>query len=240
MIAYIFRYFQSRPRLIIGFASMVVVYFGLSALLGMLPKDWSIGIAYDQLKFVTQFLLAWNVGIWVYLLAIFRMMYVSDQDTILDKAHAEDEGTVLMLFLVIVTAIVSMVAIVLELGASKDAKGLLMMFHIALTSMTILTAWLFIHTMFAIHYTHEYFLLKEKCDDNMLDFPNAKVKSSDPDYWDFLYFSYIIGTSGQTADVPFNTQASRRMGTLHCVLSFFFNTAILASLINMSAGLVGG
>ncbi|NOX78631.1 MAG: DUF1345 domain-containing protein [Gammaproteobacteria bacterium] len=235
MIGYIYRFFQSRPRLLLGFATMVVVYFGLSTLVGLLPKDWTLAVAYDKLKFVTQFLLAWNIGIWVYLLAIFRMMYKADQHAILDKAHAEDEGTVLMLILVFVTAIVSMLAIVVELGTSKDAKGALMLFHIALTAMTILTAWLFIHTMFAIHYTHEYFLLKEEKNTEMLDFPN----DDDPAYWDFLYFSYIIGTSGQTADVAFNTQQSRIIGTIHCVLSFFFNTAILASLINMSAGLIG-
>lgn len=235
MIGYLFRYFKNRPRLIIGFVSMAVVYFGLSALVDILPKEWAIGVAYDQLKFVTQFLLAWNIGIWVYLIAIFRMMFKANQAAILDKAHAEDEGTVLMLILVFITAIVSMLAIVLELGASKDAKGWLMIFHVTLTALTILTAWLFIHTMFALHYTHQYFLLKEQKDEEMLDFPN----DDDPGYWDFLYFAYIIGTSGQTADVEFNTKQSRQIGTVHCVLSFFFNTAILASLINMSAGLVG-
>lgn len=235
MIGYTIRFFQNRPRLLLGFATMVIVYFGLSAFVNILPKDWVFAVEYDKLKFVTQFLIAWNIGLWVYLLAIFRMMYKADQDAILDKAHAEDEGTVLMLILIFVTAIVSMLAIVLELGASKDAKGVLMIFHIALTSLTILTAWLFIHTMFAVHYTHEYFLLKEEKDEEMLDFPN----DDNPNYWDFLYFSYIIGTSGQTADVEFNTQQSRQIGTIHCVLSFFFNTAILASLINMSAGLIG-
>ena len=160
MMGYIYRFFKSRPRLLLGFATMVVVYFGLSTLVGLLPKDWTLAVAYDKLKFVTQFLLAWNIGLWVYLLAIFRMMYKADQNAILDKAHAEDEGTVLMLILVFVAAIVSMLAIVVELGASKDAKGALMLFHIALTAMTILTAWLFIHTMIAIHYTHEYVLLK--------------------------------------------------------------------------------
>ena len=68
----------------------------------------------------------------------------------------------------------------------------------------------------------------------MLDFPHE----DNPNYWDFLYFAYVIGTSGQTADVAFNTKASRRMGTVHCVLAFFFNAAILSSLINMSSGLI--
>ena len=106
MIGYIYRFFQSRPRLLLGFATMVVVYFGLSTLVGLLPKDWTLAVVYDKLKFVTQFLLAWNIGLWVYLLAIFRMMYKADQHAILDKAHAEDEGTMLMLILVFVTAIV--------------------------------------------------------------------------------------------------------------------------------------
>ena len=88
MIGYIYRFFQSRPRLLLGFATMVVVYFGLSTLVGLLPKDWTLAVAYDKLKFVTQFLLAWNIGLWVYLLAIFRMMYKADQNAILDKAHA--------------------------------------------------------------------------------------------------------------------------------------------------------
>lgn len=234
MIAYIYRFFRHRPRLVLGIVAMVLTYWGLFALAAWLPKAWIIGTLYHQLNWVTQFLLAWNVGVWVYLIAIFQMMYAADHAAILDKAHAEDEGTVLMLLLVVVTAIVSMVAIVLELGASKNAQGLLMGFHIALTSLTILTAWLFIHTMFAIHYTHDYFLQKEQCYDSMLDFPHE----DNPNYWDFLYFAYVIGTSGQTADVAFNTKASRRMGTVHCVLAFFFNAAILSSLINMSSGLI--
>ena len=55
---------------------------------------------------------------------------------------------------------------------------------------------------------------------------------------DFFYFACVIGTSGQTADVAFATSALRRVGTLHCVLAFFFNTTLLALTINVAAGLI--
>lgn len=233
-MGYLYRFFRNRPRLLIGIAAGIMTYLGLTPLSHALATELPIAKAYGDLKPVSQFLIAWVVGVWVYLGAIFYRIYHADNDSILDKAHAEDEGTVLTLILVILTAVVSLVAIVQELGVSKDAQGLLMGFHIGLTSLTIVTAWLFIHTMFALHYTHDYFLQKEQDGSETLDFPNE----DNPNYWDFLYFSYIIGTLGQTADVAFNARSSRQLGTLHCTLSFFFNTAILASLINMAAGMV--
>lgn len=228
------------------------------------------------------------------------MMYYADSKHISHRAKAEDEGTLMMIVMVLMTAIISVTAIVQELGVSKDVRGGLMIFYLALT--TIVTAWLFIHTMFALHYAHTYYKVKQKhrhhaplrtqntkdnqkddadnpntqpasqeqnqqenpnnksqnqADDpnnpnnpnnqnaqtktpeqrssETLDFPNEDV----PNYWDFLYFSYIIGTSAQTADVDFTSRASRQIGTVHCLLAFFFNTAILALMINMASGLIG-
>ena len=59
-----------------------------------------------------------------------------------------------------------------------------------------------------------------------------------PNHWDFLYFAFIIGTSGQTADVAFTTRQARQLGTLHCALAFFFNVSILALMINIASGLI--
>lgn len=235
MFKYIYRFFSSRPRLLIGIISGVVAYFGLSWTTDILAHHFSIAEAYGQLNSVSKLLLSWNIGVWVYLISIAFMMHRADKDSILDAAHAEDEGTGLMLVLVVLTAIISLVAIVKELGASKGTEGLLLSFHIGLTVLTIVTSWLFIHTMFALHYTHTYYLVKEAKDRETIDFP----KEDEPNYWDFLYFSYIIGTSGQTADVSFTSRRSRQLGTLHCVLAFFFNASILALLINIASGLMG-
>jgi uncharacterized membrane protein len=66
-----------------------------------------------------------------------------------------------------------------------------------------------------------------------LTFPGT----TDPGYGDFFYFAAIIGTSGQTADVSFNGSDMRPVGTVHCILAFFFNTTVLALTINTAAGL---
>lgn len=235
---YFYRFFSSRPRLMVGIGVGLLTYSGLtplSDLLHFLP----MAQAYGDMQPVTHFLVAWNIGVWTYLGAVFYMMYYADKQGILDRAHAEDEGTLLMIVLVLATAVVSVTAIVQELGVSKDAEGMVMAFHLGLTFLTILTAWLFIHTLFALHYAHTYFLVKEKKHLENLDFPNDETDQDEPNYWDFLYFAFIIGTSGQTADVAFNSTKSRQLGTLHCVLAFFFNASVLALLINMASGLIG-
>lgn len=239
MISYSYRYFRSRPRLLIGIAVGIITYIVLPILAKFCQEFLPFAKAFLQFQTVSQVLIAWNIGVWTYLGAIIAMMLRADNQRILDKAHAEDEGTALMLILVLFTAIVSVTAIVQELGVSKDTKGLVMAFHLGLTFLTILTAWLFIHTLFALHYTHTYFLVKEKKQLETLDFPSDKNDDDEPTYWDFLYFSFIIGTSGQTADVAFNSTKSRQLGTLHCVLAFFFNASVLALLINMASGLIG-
>ena len=89
-------------------------------------------------------------------------------------------------------------------------------------------------TMFALHYAHEYYSPKYKEDTRALDFPDKETK---PDYWDFAYFSFIIGTAAQTADVNIVSRLIRRVAMLHCIVIFFFNTTILALTINIAASI---
>jgi uncharacterized membrane protein len=96
----------------------------------------------------------------------------------------------------------------------------------------VLLSWTFTHTIFAIHYAHEYY---EGSDDGVakrLKFPGDEK----PDYWDFVYYSFVIGTACATADVNVTSKNMRRMTTLHCAFAFFFNTTILALTVNVGAG----
>jgi uncharacterized membrane protein len=88
--------------------------------------------------------------------------------------------------------------------------------------------------MFAVHYAHDFYATVARGQPGGLEFPGEQS----PDYADFLYFSCVIGTSGQTADVVFCSRAMRRTGLAHCVLAFFFNTTLLALTINIASGLV--
>lgn len=138
--------------------------------------------------------------------------------------------------LVVLAAVVCIGAIFAELATVKDMQGpsALRYGHIALAGLTIISSWLFTQVMFALHYAHDYYVALMRSGSGGLEFPGGHA----PDYSDFLYFACVTGTSGQTADVSFSSRAMRRIGTVHCVLAFFFNTAVVALTINIASGLL--
>jgi uncharacterized membrane protein len=218
------RVFVGRPRLLLSIAAALVVY---------LVEPSSIHTA-------TRCLIAWNVGTWLYIVLYLWMMATSDDKTIRWRANITDDGQFVILALAAVAAIASMVAIVAQLSITKDMKGLDKGLHLGLAALTIVSAWLFIHLTFAIHYAHQYFDETKTKDGEKptvhggLNFPDT----DEPDYWDFLYFSFIIGVASQTADISIASKVMRRTSLAHSVLSFFFNSAILALTINIAAGLI--
>ena len=149
------------------------------------------------------------------------------------RARAQDDGQIVILVIVIFAAVASLSAIIAELAVAKDLKGTLRYAHVALAVITILSSWTFTHMMFAMHYAHDYYIAISEKQAGGLLFPSE----DNPEYGDFLYFSFIIGTSGQTADVSFSSKPMRRIGLIHCVLAFLFNTTVLALTINIAASL---
>ncbi|MGZ3181396.1 MAG: DUF1345 domain-containing protein [Telluria sp.] len=214
------RIFQARPRLL-G-----------CALLGTLVVFAQPASVVHSL--VTRLVIGWNAGAWMYLLLAARMMFRSSHERMRARALHHDEGRVLVLALVVIAAIVSLSSIVVELGIAKDQHDFRRYAHIALAGMTILSSWAFTQVMFALHYAHDYYSAAAKQHCPGLDFPGQHA----PDYGDFIYFACVIGTSGQTADVSFTSRAMRRTGAVHCVLAFFFNTTLVALLINIASGLI--
>ena len=216
---YPLRILLARPRL-----SVSVVLGVLTALL--LPS-W---IAQQA---VTRAIIGWNTGAILYLGMAVKMMFWSTHERMRVRALEHDEGSVMVLLLVVTAALMCIGAIVAELAVVKDLQGTLRYGHIALAALTIGTSWTFTQTMFALHYAHDYYLNVMRGEPGGLEFPGGHA----PDYGDFLYFACVIGTSGQTADVSFSGRRMRRTGLLHCVLAFFFNTTLVALTINIASGL---
>jgi uncharacterized membrane protein len=90
--------------------------------------------------------------------------------------------------------------------------------------------------MFTLHYGHMYYRAQEEL--RPLRFPDHDTL--EPDYWDFLYFSFTIAVAAQTSDVTVMTQDMRKVVLAQSVLSFLFNAAIIGLSINVAAGLIGG
>lgn len=214
----------ARPRLFISFGVGIVSYF-------LQPSSWTS---------VTRGLAAWNVGTWLYLLLAAIMMASESPEDVRERARAQDESRLVILTFSLVAAAASFGAIVMELGSVKDMHGWAKAGHIALVVATIVSAWAFIHLMFALHYAHEYAMQwrthPDKPDNQRggLYFPDTSM----PDYGDFLYFSFVIGVATQTADVSVTSPSMRRLVVVHGIFAFFFNTTLLALTINIAAGLI--
>lgn len=150
------------------------------------------------------------------------------------RAEVEDEGRWTILTLVVVAAFISLLAIGFVLKDQKGLTAFILTLHVALSGVTVVCSWLLTHTMFALHYAHDYYRDNSDLSSGKasLDFP----QENQPDYWDFLYFSFVIGMTCQVSDVQIASRAMRRLALMHGVLTFFFNTVILALSINIIAG----
>jgi uncharacterized membrane protein len=179
-------------------------------------------------------LVAWNAASLLYLLLSWQMMRRVPADVIRSRAVDQDEGAMTILLLVVVGAAAVLLAVGTQLGHMKSLQGASRAAHLALALLTIVTSWLFTQVLFALHYAHGFYMHRHRGQDDPLQFPGTR----DPDYGDFVYFSCIIGTAAQTADVAIASPGLRRVATLHCVLSFFFNATLLALSINVAAGLL--
>ena len=180
--------------------------------------------------------MAADLGAVVYLSLALRVMITCRSAMIRKRAERQDDSAVVILVLVLVANALGFLTIFGVLGEAKQASGPAKALHISLAGMTILLSWLVTQVVFTFHYAHEFY----RPDDNAgklaggLDFPDDET----PDYWDFLYFATSIGAASQTSDVAIRTKALRRLVTLHAVISFFFNTAVLALAINIGASLI--
>jgi uncharacterized membrane protein len=182
----------------------------------------------------TRALAAWDVGVGLYLALAWTMMARGSVEKMRWRAQRQDDGALVVLTLTVIASVASLAAIVLELIGIKDQPSTVQTSHIALAMGTILCSWCLVHTAFALHYAHEFYGDDRAPARACLEFPG----SAQPDYLDFLYFSFVIGTTSQTADVSITSSHMRRFALAHGVIAFFFNTTLLALTVNIAAGLI--
>lgn len=218
---------------------LVTLPFRIARLHGKLLLSAVVGVGvvvfepYD-IRLAARLLIGWDVGVALYLALTYPMMVRTDVADIRKRAAEEDEGGFAILLLTIIATAASFIAIVFELGAAKETAGSDALGHVLVAMTTIVLSWLFVHTIFSLHYAHEYY--GERSDGKIggLKFPG----NSDPDYRDFLYFSLVIGMTSQVSDVAITSKAIRRVAATHGVLAFFFNLTVLALTVNMVSNLI--
>ena len=168
----------------------------------------------------------------LYIAATLWMFVHSTVDMCRSRAALYDEGDWIILLLVIASAAASFGAIFAELPALRQPEHSVTL-ALILTGATVALSWTFTHTVFTLHYANVYY---RQDDDGPggLDFPGDR----EPDYRDFLYYSFVIGCAAQTGDVATTSVAMRYLSLVHGIVAFTFNTAILALTINVGASLL--
>ena len=184
-----------------------------------------------HLHAVTRCLIGWNVGVWLYLVMIAGLTWRADHERLrrLATAHAEGAGTVMTI--VVIAALMSLGAIVVELSAAKSGGARYAVAHVLFALATVVGSWLLLPTLFMLDYASAYY---HRAGGTGLTFPGAAPEDR-PGYGDFAYFSFTIAVALQTSDVSITSPAIRRLVLLQSVLSFGFNTLILALTVNIAA-----
>lgn len=215
----VLRVLHARPRIVLAAAVLATA----SALL---PVD----------DLVTRLLVAWDLAVATHLGMALSLMRGATVGQIRARAAIEDEGSVGVLVLTVGAALASLVAIAVVLSAPHVDDPDAHLHRLSLALVTILLSWAFIHVVFALHYAHEYYGETGERTERRLRFPDDE----DPDYWDFVYFSFVIGMTSQVSDVAIANRAMRRTATAHGITSFLFNLVLLSLTINVAASFLTG
>jgi uncharacterized membrane protein len=206
--------------------------FYLSALVGLitlslLPRSWSLNV---------REAVSWDLSAVIYLVLACRVMLTCKGDMIRARAARQDDSRVVILIIILLAVLASFVASGGLLAEAKQAPYHLKALRLALAGLTIVLAWALTQVVFTLHYAHEYY--RPSAGDKGFAEGLAFPADAHPDYWDFFYFATSIGAASQTSDVSIRTKPLRRLVTMHAIISFFFNTAVIALTINLAAGFV--
>ena len=207
------RVVYGRPRTFISIAIGLIAFF-------LLP---------GSLRLVTRLLIAWDIFVGLYLLLVYTMVLRSGLAHIRRNAVLQDDGRFLILLVTALGAFASIAAIVFELGDAHRGVP-----ELTLATLTIALSWAAVHTQFSLHYAHEFYRGEKP---GGLQFPSGDQRD-EPDYWDFVYFSFVIGMTAQVSDVGITDRMIRRTATVHGIISFVFNTALVALMVNIAASAI--
>jgi uncharacterized membrane protein len=204
------RLVYARPRTFLSMLLGIVAFF-------LLPSS---------LRLVTRLLIGWDTFVALYIVLVYIMMWRSTLATIRRMAALQDDGRFIIPLLTAFGAFASLAAIVFELGQGNHNPA-----ELLFATLTVALSWAAVHTGFSLHYAHEFYRSKKP---GGLQFPSGG-DDEHADYWDFVYFSFVIGMTAQVSDVGITSKTIRRTATAHGIISFVFNTALLALMVNIAA-----
>jgi uncharacterized membrane protein len=211
-----------RHRFALGLAAAGAVFFA------------SRGIV----RFSSAAIASWNAFAVVILALDWLTILMTPQHKLRERAKQQDLSRFFIFLFVVVAACAALFAVGFLISVNKRQMGGHFTVHLLLTLLTVTSSWTLVHTVFGLRYAHAFY---GDSDEPGVDrhaggliFPGNRP----PNYFDFAYFSFVVGMTCQVSDVQITSRSMRRLTLVHSLLSFGFNTIILALLINTVSGLL--
>jgi uncharacterized membrane protein len=193
---------------------------------------------YQYVALPTDLVIGWIVFASSVVTLAWIVMATKDPYEVRRYARLQDSSQTFLFTAVISAATVSLFAVFLLLGSSKNLPATSFAVHITLAVAAIGLSWTLVHTLFSLRYAHLYYIDAHKLDRTKIEGGLIFPDDANPDYFDFAYFSFVIGMTCQVSDVQISSKRMRRLAVIHGLISFAFNTAILAMFVNIIAGLI--
>lgn len=218
--------FDAQHRLYLALAVAVVVFF----------------LIWHKVSVPATIMISWASCAAIIIILNWVIIFTAHPREMRQIARLKDSSRISILLFVITASCVSLFAIIfLLLNHGKDAQHVHVTRHVLMSIGSVAISWWMLHTMFTMSYAHMYYTNTPEENDPKdaviggLQFP----EENNPDYLDFVYFSFVIGMTFQVSDVEISSRSIRRLALLHALISFAFNTAIVALSINVISGLIG-
>jgi uncharacterized membrane protein len=177
--------------------------------------------------------IGWDLGVGVFLGLTLVAVGDATPERLRKRAGQQDSKMWIILAIIVVAAATSLGSLAFVMQKAQDAGGPSLPARIAVAGITLVVSWIFVHVTFAIRYAHYFYGDPEPKGRRRggLTFPGIE----NPDFWDFIYYSFVVGMTCQVSDVQVTSRAMRRLTLAHGVLSFFFNAGVLALAVNILA-----
>ena len=209
---------DARHRLVLGLAAGAAMFFAVRGHLRL----WSAAIA------------GWNTVALVILALDWVTILTTPQRKIRQIAQQQDLSRFLVFLFVVITSSAALFAVGFLVSVKKSQTGGHFIIHLLLTLVTVIFSWTLVHTVFGLRYAHAFY--GDSDDPGVQKHAGGLIFPGDrpPDYFDFAYFSFVVGMTCQVSDVQITSRRMRRLALAQGILSFGFNTIVLALVINIA------
>ncbi len=201
----------------------------LAVLIFFLIKPW--------LTQAMALMVSWNVFVMVLIVMVSFLFSNAHPIEVKLYASLQDSSRTFIFLLIIAAACASVFAVFIVLGSTGHLSRVSLTRHVLLAILSVIFSWALVHVTFALRYAHLYYASKEgridSCEEGLI-IPGEPR----PDYFDFAYFSFVIGMTFQVSDIQIDSRKIRRIVLVHSLISFAFNTVIVALSINVISGLI--